>query len=388
MKKFCVFSGFLGAGKTTAMMALTKYYTAHIAPAAMISNDLGEGVTLADHRLAALSGVKADEITGECICFCHDVLRARLDAFFDAGCELVCSDIPGFGVGALEHVYHGLTAEGRAFDLAPFTVLIEPRSVEILRARDGGRRAGSSRPAGADDAAEDGGRRAGSSRPAGADDAADGDMAHILRAQLMEADLIMLNKTDLVSPAQTAQALDFLAGAFPAARVLAISAATGAGLDALCEALRDGAASLRHPAIDYEGDALQGEMGSLSEYYLQYRALVCCDDFDGTAYLADIAARAQRAVAEAGGELPHLKLLAWSPDGDFGKADVLGVGRALVRTRAFARPCVDVAVVLNATAKCPPAALDAAITGAAEAASQAYNLEMTVFRHDCFGMGE
>lgn len=369
MKKFCVFSGFLGAGKTTAMMALTKYYTAHIAPAAMISNDLGEGVTLADHRLAALSGVKADEITGECICFCHDVLRARLDAFFDAGCELVCSDIPGFGVGALEHVYHGLTAEGCAFDLAPFTVLIEPRSVEILRARDGA-------------------RRAGSPRPAGADDAPDGDMAHILRAQLMEADLIVLNKTDLVSPAQTAQALDFLAGAFPAARVLAISAATGAGLDALCQALRDGAASLRHPAIDYEGDALQGEMGSLSEYYLQYRALVCCDDFDGTAYLADIAARAQRAVAEAGGALPHLKLLAWSPDGDFGKADVLGVGRALVRTRAFARPCVDVAVVLNATAKCPPAALDALLTGAAEAASQAYNLEMTVFRHDCFGMGE
>ena len=28
MKKFCVFSGFLGSGKTTAMMALIKYFTA------------------------------------------------------------------------------------------------------------------------------------------------------------------------------------------------------------------------------------------------------------------------------------------------------------------------------------------------------------------------
>ena len=48
MKKFAVFSGFLGSGKTTTMMALTDYYTAHHGRAAMISNDLGHGVTLAD----------------------------------------------------------------------------------------------------------------------------------------------------------------------------------------------------------------------------------------------------------------------------------------------------------------------------------------------------
>ena len=67
MRKFAVFSGFLGSGKTTTMMALTRYTTAHHAKAAMISNDLGEGVTLADHRYALLSGCSAAEITGECI---------------------------------------------------------------------------------------------------------------------------------------------------------------------------------------------------------------------------------------------------------------------------------------------------------------------------------
>ncbi len=89
MKIFAVFSGFLGSGKTTAMMALTKTYTEQYAKAAMISNDLGEGVTLADHRLAALSGAASSEITDECICFCHDVLTARLDAYYGDGFELV-----------------------------------------------------------------------------------------------------------------------------------------------------------------------------------------------------------------------------------------------------------------------------------------------------------
>ena len=38
MNKFVVFSGFLGSGKTTTMMALTQYYSAHYGKAAMISN--------------------------------------------------------------------------------------------------------------------------------------------------------------------------------------------------------------------------------------------------------------------------------------------------------------------------------------------------------------
>ena len=49
MHKFAVFSGFLGSGKTTTMIALTKYHTTHHGKAAMISNDLG-GKGLADNR--------------------------------------------------------------------------------------------------------------------------------------------------------------------------------------------------------------------------------------------------------------------------------------------------------------------------------------------------
>ena len=108
MKKFAVFSGFLGSGKTTTMMALTKYHTENYGKAAMISNDLG-GQGLADNRLAQLGGYNASELTGTCICYQTENLVDRLDQLFDRdGCQLVISDIPGFGVGALEHVYHTL----------------------------------------------------------------------------------------------------------------------------------------------------------------------------------------------------------------------------------------------------------------------------------------
>ena len=336
--KFAVISGFLGAGKTTVMMALTK----HDPTAAMISNDLGEGVELADHRFAKLSGCAASQITDECICFCHDRLLETVQARFAEGKTLVVSDIPGFGVGALEHVYHGLA--GR-LDFAPFTVIVEPAAIETLRAG--------------------------------------GDLMHIQDAQLREADLIVLNKCDLLSSEEIERACAFLAERYPDAAVLTISARRGDGIDALCRALREGSASMRHPEIDYEGEALQTGMASLSEYYLQYHAIVCCFDFDGTDYLRALAGE----IARNPGVIPHLKLLAWTPDGDYGRVDWMH-GQALQITRPFARPCTELAVVINATAACEPKELDSMISVAEQIVSDRFRLEVTVHKRECFGMGE
>ena len=352
MKKFAVFSGFLGSGKTTTMMALTDWMNAHGSKAAMISNDLG-GPGLADNKLAQLAGCNASELTDECICYQRPNLLARLNELFDAGCALAVSDIPGFGVGALDHVYHGLTADypGQV-ELAPFTVLTEPDTVDMLRG-DG-----------------------------------DADLKYLMNAQLMEADLIVLNKCDLGSAAQREADVAFLKAQYPDAGVLCISARTGEGLDALARALSEGKASMRNPDLGYGGARFMQAMSRMSEYYIQYRAVVCCDTFDGSAYLTALAERVRGDVRAAGYEIPHLKLLAWTPDGDYGKVDLLGTGKPIEQTRPFAQPCTDIAVILNASAACPHKKLDAILTGAAEAVSAEYQLELAVFRKEHFGMGK
>ena len=351
--KFAVISGFLGAGKTTLMMALTRYCSERFGKAAMISNDLGEGVTLADHKLAGLEGCSAQQITGECICFCLDELRERLRRCREEGCELLLSDIPGFGVGAQEHVYHGLSRDcPDQVELAPFTVLIEPEQLALLR------------------------------------EGKAGDMGFILDAQLREADLIVLSKCELLSDGERDEALAWLVERYPWTRQLAVSAKSGAGLEELCLALREGSASLRRPEIDYDAEELQKAMGSLSEYYLQYRALVCCEDFDGSAYLLELAEEIRRAIREERAEIPHLKLLAWTPEGDYGKADLLGTERPVILTRDFERPCTDLAVLLNASAACPDETLDRLLGEAVETVSRRYRLELTVHRKDHFGLGD
>ncbi|MBR4744511.1 MAG: hypothetical protein IK082_10045 [Oscillospiraceae bacterium] len=352
MKKFAVFSGFLGSGKTTTMMALTSCCTAHHAKAAMISNDLGHGVNLADNRLAQLSGCNASEITDRCICYVNELLADRLNGLYDDGCELVVSDIPGFGVGALEHVYHGLAKKFPGqFELAPFTVLVEPRTVDLLR---NGR---------------------------------DADLEYLYNAQLLEADLIVLNKTDLLDAAQREADLSWLRERYPLAQTIAISARKEEGLEELSQALLRGQASMRRPDIGYGGKAFRTAMGRISEFYLQYHAVVCCNDFDGNAYLTDMAGKIRAGIAAAGFKIPHLKLLAWEPEGDYGKVDLIGTDREIEVTHRFERPCTDIAVLLNATAACPAEKLEEIIMNTANAVSDEYQLEVMVFKKEGLAMG-
>ena len=347
MKKFAVFSGFLGSGKTTTMMALTQFH----GKAAMISNDLG-GSGLADNRLAQLRQCNASELTGDCICYQTENLVARLNDLFDAGNELVISDIPGFGVGALEHVYHTLNEHYTGkYDLAPFTVLVEPRTVALLRGGQGG------------------------------------DLTYILNTQLVEADLIVLNKCDLLDAAQRAETVSWLAEKYPQAQVIGISALTGEGLEELSRVLTEGKASLHRPDIGYGGPAFSAAMGGISEYNIQYHAVVCCNDFDGNAYLIELAESVQAGIRALDAEIPHLKLLAWEPEGDYGKVDLLGTERAIEVNQKFGKPCTELAVVLNTSAVCPSGKLDAVITGTVEQISQKFQMELTVFRKECFGMG-
>ena len=352
MKKFAVFSGFLGSGKTTTMMALTKYHTAHHGKAAMISNDLGHGVSLADDRFARLSGCSASQITDDCICYVNEQLADRLNGYYDEGCELVVSDIPGFGVGALEHVYHGLAEKFPGqFELAPFTVLVEPKTVELLR------------------------------------NGQSGDQEYLYNTQLVEADLIVLNKCDLLDKAGREADVAWLKEHYPEAEIIAISARNGEGLEELSQALTRGQASMRRPDIGYGGEAFQHAMGKISEYYIQYRAVVCCNDFDGNAYLLDMARVVQEGIKAAGQLIPHLKLLAWEPEGDFGKVDLIGTEREIEVTHRFERPCTDIAVILNASAACPVDILEEILVGAMNSISDKYQLELTVFKKEGLAMG-
>ncbi len=123
-------------------------------------------------------------------------------------------------------------------------------------------------------------------------------------------------------------------------------------------------------------------MGRVCEYNIQYYAAVCCNDFDGNAYLLDLAREVQKRVGELKARIPHMKLLAWEPEGEYGKVDLLDVDRPIEVSQTFGHPCTELAAALNASAFGVGTELDAAITAAVEQVSRRYQLDLVIYRKE------
>ncbi len=352
MRKFLVVSGFLGAGKTTTMMALTDHLCKTGRKTVMITNDLGRK-GLADYCYSSAAGIPSEEISGECICFVTENLVERLRRLYsDEQAELVMSDIPGFGVGALEHVYYKLRdMYPDECALAPFTVVTDASVLKKLIYEVD-------------------------------------EVNCLLSSQLKEADLIVLNKTDLITSEEQAEYIDYLNNTFPGVTVIPVSAFTGEGISVLAEYLCENEAAFREPDFGVTEEEFEEAFGLLSEYNCQYYAEVCCDDFDANQYLTSLAEEIRSKLHSLGYDIPHLKLFAKSEDGDYSKVDLLGTGEDVILTHRMNSRQTSLPVVINTTARAKCIDLTKVIDQAILDVSGKFNLSVVIFYKESFGLND
>jgi len=153
--------GFLGAGKTTLILAASRVLAGRGLRAAAILND--QGSDLADTRFVSANGVAADEVTGGCFCCRFSELVEAAERLGAQAPEVIfaeavgsCTDISATMLQPLKLYYAG------EFRLAPYSVLVDPRRARELAAEDGA-----------------------------------SDWSFLFRKQIEEADLICFNKADL-----------------------------------------------------------------------------------------------------------------------------------------------------------------------------------------------
>ena len=352
---FLVFSGFLGSGKTSMMIALSKELEARGLPAATISNDLGAR-GFVDTYYSKACGCDATELSGACICYQTKNLVDRLRRVLESeGHAVAMSDIPGFGVGALEHVYHKLNdCYPGEFQLLPFTAVTDLRCVQQLQTGTG-------------------------EYPE--------ELLYIFRRQLDEAEVILLNKSDLMDDAACDSALQFLREGWKDAAVFAVSAKTGAGVDAFADYILSHTSRLLHPDLAYGGPDFCAAMGKMAQFGRQFYVEVCCNTFDANAYLRDLAEAIRKNICAAGGHTPHLKLFAMGADGAYAKLSAVGSEGVLTLDHGIDEPVTALPVVINTSAVCPADKLNQAMDGAIAAAAEKYNLSVTTYMTECFGIG-
>jgi G3E family GTPase len=358
MIKFIALGGFLGAGKTTTMIALAKALQAQSRRVAVVTND--QGVELVDTKLVRSQLDAVAEVTGGCFC-CRFEDLTQVVAELVAGRDLdtviaeavgSCTDLQATVVRPLRTYY------GDRFTVAPLVTVVDPfRLRAFARAEQRGE--------------------------------PESDLSYLFGRQLAEADVIALNKVDMVDAADRDRALASLNARYPAATVVPYSARTGACLRQLldlldaCDDTADRAGDL---AVDYNRyAAAEAGLAWLNQsFHLQAAGDDVWAQRWGSLVLASLATFAEGQKVQIG----HVKLTVETPAG-LTKMSITGNGMA---------PTVDVAAddparpamvamagmagmagmaTINARVECAPHVLDRAVLAAVAEADAAIAVRST-----------
>lgn len=355
--RFMVMSGFLGAGKTTTMIALGGHMDKTYGKVGIIANDLG--ANLVDTNLTQTSGCTVEEIASGCICYQMDNTIDKIRRLHERdGAVFVMSDIPGLGVGALDHVYHRLADDCSSWvTLSPFTVIIDPERLRMLL-------------------------------PEKADIHLPEELVYLMQLQLEEADLVVLNKIDLLNQEEIDYDVAFLKQACPDVPVMTISALDGTGIPELADFLVSHETQLKNFSVR-DDERFQEAEKTLTWYnrrmffkQLDGRKIDC------NAVIDDLIEGVRMGLIERKRNVPHLKTFATAGAGDFNKCSLLGVDYDIEHTQPFLRAHKKMSMIINARAVCESRPLARIVDDALDAVCDTYNLDCQVFFTECFGMGD
>jgi len=275
--RFLVVGGFLGAGKTTALLQLASRLGEAGQRVGLITND--QAADLVDTGMLRVRALRVEEVAGACFCCKFDDLveaaeRIRHDALPDVLIgEPVgsCTDLVATVVQPLRRLY------GERYAVAPYSVLVDPvRARQIVCERGFG--------------------------------GFSAKVAYIFTKQLEEADVICLNKVDTLAAAERDGLLEALRREFPRAVVLATSAVSGEGYGEWLRLLgAEGTDAGRNIAeVDYDVYADgEAELGWLNLHVEAGPG----PEFDASELARDLVAALGERLRREGREIAHLKVL-------------------------------------------------------------------------------
>ncbi|HVJ84348.1 MAG TPA: GTP-binding protein [Caulifigura sp.] len=318
--KFVLVGGFLGAGKTTTIARLARDYTRAGLKVGIVTNDQAQD--LVDTNNLRSQGFDVGEVAGACFCCKFNDLVGTVEKLDrDKRPDVIlaepvgsCTDLVATVIQPLKQLYDA------KFEIAPYAVILKPsQGRKILRNEPG----------------------TGFSPKA----------AYILEKQLEEADLILINRVDELSPAEVQELDALLAARYPDTPRLRISAKTGDGFAALEEFLsQTGDFGRRILDIDYdtyaEGEA---ELGWLNMAV----HVAAAEAFELDDLLVQLIGTLKERLAADGFEPAHLKTIGlW--EGFFGVANL--VASTMTPELSLASNCrvKEVDLVINARVACDP----------------------------------
>jgi G3E family GTPase len=267
--------GFLGAGKTTLLWCAAELLMKRGKRVGLITND--QAPDLVDTKWLAEKGLNVREVAGSCFCCNFPALIEAAESLRVLDADILIGEPVGSCTDLSATILQPLKDKfGDRFILSPLSVLADP-----LRLRDILCDTGDSLHASA---------------------------AYIFRKQLEEADLLVINKMDLVSREEQSRLDRLVASQLPRAAVRRLSARTGEGVESwLNEVLSTRTAGSHILDVNYdtyaEGEAVLGWLNA------EIRLSAASESIEWKAFCLDLLKELRDAFRNKRARIGHVKLL-------------------------------------------------------------------------------
>jgi G3E family GTPase len=347
--RLIIVGGFLGAGKTTLLWESIRKLSERGIKAGLITND--QAAESVDTAFLKYANGDVEEVSGSCFCcnfngFTNAISRISKEK----GYELIlaepvgsCTDLSATIIQPLKEKF------GDSVIMAPLTVLADPnRLSDILKGGTSGLHESA---------------------------------AYIYRKQLEEADTILINKTDLLRPAELESLVSKVKKQWPQAYVASISAKTGSGLHEWLNYIMTHTESGTHLAeVDYntyaEGEAVLGWLNASVE--------LAGKNFDGDLFLINYIDALSQRIERMGSAVGHVKLLI-QKDMDHAICSLTGKTET-IRVRGYVGTGNHARLTINARVQMPPEKLKSVILNELEDCCE-QNMQFKVLAINCLSPG-
>lgn len=274
--------GFLGSGKTTALAGLAKRLIERGMRVGIITNDQTDNLvdTIIVKEMLSGLGVPVEEVVEGCFCCKFDEMINQVEKILAHNPDVLLGEPVGSCTDFVAAVANPLKIHYQeAFKFAPFSTLVDPDRVRELFLSLGEKGGGFPE-----------------------------EVAYLFKKQLEEADIIVLNKTDLLPEGEVGRVLAALEQKFPEKSVRSVSAKTGQGMGEWLEELLSGrpGANTVLGELDYDRYArAEASLGWLNGAF----KMIADKPFDAGQTANRLALELREAFKNKKGEIGHLKFV-------------------------------------------------------------------------------
>ena len=324
-KKVILVGGFLGAGKTTMLSRLAKVLDSRGLRCGLVTND--QATDLVDTAVLTGVGNGIQEVSGSCFCCNFPGFEAALKSLKEKDdVDLIIAEPVGSCTDLSATILQPLKDKYKVdYILAPFSVLVDPmRLGSILDGGDSGLHASS---------------------------------AYIVRKQMEEADMIVINKSDLLTTDEQKELAERAAKAYPNAKIYCASAQEGTGVENWLDEVLSGEFSGRNLThVDYdiyaEGEAVLGWLNA---------DVTLTGEADWDEFLEKYVNALADGFREHDQAIGHLKMLMSDEAREnFTIANLTG-GSDAIRFRGHSAPGGEAHLIINARVQMSPEELEKSV---------------------------